>query len=91
MRLSFLAAAAAAFTATAAGILPTAPAAAYPRCNSFNAGIGECVNSGWNNGSFQSRSRYNGGYQPMLLEQPRFQPTFGQGYYPSSGRSGSYW
>ena len=72
--------------------LSAAPAQAYPNCSSLSYGIGNCVNQGWNNGGFQPRqNRYNGGYQPMLLEQPRFQPNFGQGYYPSSRSSGYSW
>ncbi|MFY8147689.1 MAG: hypothetical protein ACOVNL_00545 [Prochlorococcaceae cyanobacterium] len=71
--------------------LPTAPAQASPRCSSFSYGIGNCVNEGWNNGGFQpSRSRYSGGYQPTLMEQPRFQPNFGQGYSPSQRSNGFF-
>ncbi len=63
-------------------------AKASPECNSFNYGIGRCVNEG----QFRSYpSQNNGGgygtrYQPTSLEQPRFQPNYGQGYgYPSNG------
>ncbi|WP_255144081.1 hypothetical protein [Synechococcus sp. EJ6-Ellesmere] len=60
---------------------------ASPECNSFNYGFGRCVNEGQFRSS-PSRNNvggYGSGNRPLLLEQPRFQPSFGQGYPPSNG------
>ena len=61
-------------------------------CSSFSYGIGSCVNEGYfrSNYSSPSSSRYRSSDRPLLLEQPRFQPSFGSGYYGSSYRSSSW-
>lgn len=63
-------------------------AKASPECNSFNYGIGHCVNEGQFR-SYPSRNSdggYGNGYHPLLLDQPRSRPNSGQGYgYPSNG------
>lgn len=71
-------------------VVSTTDVQAQSRCNSFNYGIGSCVNDGpfrspnHNQPGFGSGSNpYGGGYRPMLLEQPRFQPSFPSGYYGS--------
>ncbi|WP_411871959.1 hypothetical protein [Vulcanococcus limneticus] len=92
MRTHLLAAAALVLSTTGAVFVSSSPAQADPRCSSFSYGIGNCVNQGWNNGAFQpSRSRYSGGNQPTLLEQPRFQPNVPQGYYPSQRSNGYFY
>lgn len=64
-------------------------AEAYPRCSSFSYGIGHCVNSGWNNGGYQPRQVRYDNSDGLLLEQPRFQPSFGSSYRYGGG-SGRY-
>lgn len=63
-------------------------------CSSFSYGIGSCVNEGHFRSSYSSpsSSRYRTSDRPLLLEQPRFQPSFGSGsgYYGSSYRSSSW-
>ena len=72
--------------------LANAPAKAWGDCNSFNYGIGRCVNEGYFRSSSSSYSpslsRSYSVQRPMLLEQPRFQPSFGSGYYGGSSRWG---
>jgi hypothetical protein len=73
----------------------TAPAArAQAHCNSFNYGIGSCVNAGPFRPQYRNQpgygsggGSYNNGSQPLLLDQPRFQPQFPNNYgIPSYGR-----
>ena len=62
-------------------------------CSSFNYGIGSCVNEGYfrSNDSSPSSSSYRSNDRPLLLEQPRFQPSYGSGgYYGNSQRSSSW-
>ncbi len=63
--------------------------AAKAECSSFSYGIGSCVNQGYSRSSYSSPSfsRYRSEDRPMLLEQPRFQPSFQSGYYGSSYNS----
>lgn len=67
-------------------------APARAECSSFSYGIGSCVNQGTFRSGYSSpsSSRYRSDDRPMLLEQPRFQPSFGSrndsygNSYPSS-------
>ena len=78
----------AALSLTAAlGLLTISSTAAKAECNTFNFGIGGCVNEGYFRSSYSSSpsfQRYRSDDQQLLLEQPRFQPNFGGGYYGSS-------
>ena len=62
-------------------VISPSPSEAYPRCNSMNYGIGTCFNNDWNNNDVLSPLLNRNRRQPMLLEQPRFQPSFGSGYF----------
>lgn len=73
-------------TAAAMAVAPQA-AEAYPRCSSLSYGIGNCVNQGWNNGGFQPRTIRSGNGNGLLLEQRRFQPSFGSSYGSGYGNS----
>lgn len=67
--------------------------AAQAQCNSFNAGIGSCVNHGYGRSSTSNNSsltRYRNDNRPLLMEQPRFQPNFGSGTYGSNYRTNSW-
>ena len=57
------------------------PSEAYPRCNSMNYGIGPCFNNDWNNNDVLSPILNRNRLQPLLLEQPRFQPNFSRDYF----------
>jgi hypothetical protein len=67
--------------------------AAKAQCNSFNAGIGSCVNHGYGRSSTSNNSsftRYRNDNRSLLMEQPRFQPNFGSGTYGNTYRTNSW-
>jgi hypothetical protein len=66
--------------------------AAQAQCNSFNAGIGSCVNHGYGRSSSNNSSltRYRNDNRSLLMEQPRFQPNFGSGSYGNTYRTNSW-
>jgi hypothetical protein len=82
--------------AVAAGLgLLSLSSAAKAQCSSLSYGIGSCVNQGYSRSSYSndsspSLSRYRSDNRPLLLEQPRFQPSFGSGYYGSSYRNNGW-
>lgn len=82
----------AALSLTAAlGLLTLSTTSAKAECNSFTYGIGGCVNQGYFRSSYSSTpsfQRYRSDDRQLLLEQPRFQPSFGGGYYGNSGLRG---
>ena len=82
---SLLTAGAVLLTAAATATVIPQAAEAYPRCSSFSYGIGQCVNQGWNNGGFQPRTIRTNNDGGLLLEQRRFQPSFGSGYGSGGG------
>lgn len=67
-------------------------APAQAGCSSFSYGIGSCVNEGYFRSGYSNTSSYRTSDRPLLLEQPRFQPSYGNdgGYYGSSYRSSSW-
>ena len=83
----------AALSLTAAlGLLTISSTAAKAECNTFNFGIGGCVNEGPFGGSYgnnrPSFQRFGNDDPQLLLEQPRTQPNFGGGYYGTSWLQG---
>jgi len=66
-------------------------ALANPRCNSFNYGIGDCVNEGQFR-SYPSRNNDGGsGINPLLLDQPRSRSHSGLGYGYSNNELRQGW